>query len=97
MFLCCVRCSGITEFSPVSVSPALLIFTLLPLPFAWHLPLDKRGSLFSIKVVKKEMSRSQLGVNVEAQRAASLQDEEMEEGIRRERHLKATDQDGEVA
>ena len=41
MFLCCVRCPGLPKFSPVSVSPALLILTLLPLPFAWHLPIDR--------------------------------------------------------
>ena len=50
------------EFSPVSLFPALLILTLLPLPFAWHLPIDTTGTIFSTKVVKKRMSRSQLGV-----------------------------------
>jgi hypothetical protein len=31
---------------------------LLPLPFAWHLTLDKGDSLFSIKMVQKGMARS---------------------------------------
>jgi hypothetical protein len=43
MFLCCGGCPGLPGFSPVSLSPELLILTLLPLPFAWHLPIDKRG------------------------------------------------------
>ena len=47
------------------LSPKLLILTLLPLPFAWHLPIDKKGVLFSIEVVKKRMPRSQLGVNIQ--------------------------------
>ena len=47
------------------MSPELLILTLLPLPFAWHLPIDKKGVLFSTEVVKKGMPRSQLGVNIQ--------------------------------
>jgi hypothetical protein len=38
--------------------PELLILTLLPLPFEWHLSIDKRDSQFSIKMVKKRMARS---------------------------------------
>ena len=47
------------------MSPELLILTLLPLPFAWHLPIDKKGDLFSMKVVKKGVPRSQRGVNIQ--------------------------------
>ena len=56
---------GALDFLSFLQSPELLILTLLPLPFAWHLPIDERGNLFSTEVVKKGMSRSQLGVNIQ--------------------------------
>jgi hypothetical protein len=56
---------GALDFLSFLLSPELLILTLLPLPFAWHLPIDKKGVLFSTEVVKKGMPRSQLGVNTQ--------------------------------
>jgi hypothetical protein len=64
-----VTCScallGAPDFLSFLLSPELLILTLLPLPFAWHLLIDKKGVLFSTEVVKKRMPRSQLGVNIQ--------------------------------
>ena len=62
---CSCAVLGALDFLSFLQSPELLILTLLPLPFAWHLPIDKRGNLFSTEVVKKGMSRSQLGVNIQ--------------------------------
>jgi hypothetical protein len=63
-----VTCSravlGALDFLSSLLSPELLILTLLPLPFAWHLPIDRRA-LFSTEVVKKGVPRSQLGVNIQ--------------------------------
>ena len=36
---------GTLDFLSSLLSLELLILTLLPLPFAWHLPIDKRGSI----------------------------------------------------
>jgi hypothetical protein len=44
----------------------LIGLTLLPLPFAWHLPIDKGDPVFSIKIVKKGMARSSCSTPVRA-------------------------------
>ena len=41
MFLCCVRCPGLPEFSPDSRAT----HSYSPSPFAWHLPIHKKGSI----------------------------------------------------